>query len=226
MSCIRVICRVRPENKIEQESGAKNCVFYTEDSVKIIIFDRSEEQHEFTFDKVCGSEAHQLEVFVHAAKPVVEGVLDGYNGTIFAYGQTGSGKTYTMEGLDITNEETKGIIPRMMDSLFEGLINASESIEFTLRVSFLEIYLERIHDLLDSNKANLQVKEDKLRGIYVHNASEVYVSSPEEMMKIMKKGSANRSIAATRMNERSSRSHSIFCVNVEQRDLGVRVLGC
>ena len=219
MSCIRVICRVRPENKIEQESGAKNCVFYTEDSVKIIIFDRSEEQHEFTFDKVCGSEAHQLEVFVHAAKPVVEGVLDGYNGTIFAYGQTGSGKTYTMEGLDITNEETKGIIPRMMDSLFEGLINASESIEFTLRVSFLEIYLERIHDLLDSNKANLQVKEDKLRGIYVHNASEVYVSSPEEMMKIMKKGSANRSIAATRMNERSSRSHSIFCVNVEQRDL-------
>lgn len=218
MCSIRVICRLRPENKIEQESGADSCISYSDTTIKIKLQDRNEEVHDFTFDRICGSKAPQQEVFEYAARPVVEGVLDGYNGTIFAYGQTGSGKTFTMEGPDINNQELKGIIPRMMDALFQGLVDASESIEFTLRVSFLEIYLERIHDLLDTTKTNLQVKEDKIRGIYVQNATEIYVSSPMEMMKVMAAGSSNRSIAATRMNERSSRSHSIFCVNVEQKD--------
>jgi kinesin family member 5 len=220
MSGIRVICRLRPENKVESESGGHQCVEYTSTSLKLVVQDRPDEtsQHEFTFDQVCGPEIHQSEVFEFAAKPVVDGVLKGYNGTIFAYGQTGSGKTFTMEGPDIMNTTYKGIIPRMMDALFEGLVNASESSEFTLKVSFLEIYLERIHDLLDPSKNNLQVKEDKTRGIYVQDASEVYVGSPIEMLKVMSSGSANRSIAATRMNQRSSRSHSIFCVYVEQKD--------
>jgi kinesin family protein 5 len=217
MSSIRVICRLRPENSIEKESGSTTCVSFTESSISIKISERSEENYEFTFDRVFSSEVSQKEVFEAAAKPVVQGVLDGYNGTIFAYGQTGSGKTYTMEGF-LSDPERKGIIPRMMDALFQGLVDASESTEFTLRVSFLEIYLERIHDLLDSSKNNLQVKEDKVRGIYVQNSTELFVSSPSEMMKVMMAGSANRSIAATRMNERSSRSHSIFCVNVEQKD--------
>lgn len=218
MSSIRVICRLRPENSIEKESGSVPCVTFTSTSIKLKISDRPEDLYDFTFDQVCGSEASQQSLFDHAASPVVQGVLDGYNGTIFAYGQTGSGKTYTMEGY-LSDAEKKGIIPRMMDALFEGLVEASESTEFTLRVSFLEIYLERIHDLLDSTKTNLQVKEDKLRGIYVQNSTEIYVGSPSEMMKVMIAGSSNRSIAATRMNERSSRSHSIFCVNVEQKDL-------
>ena len=217
MSSIRVICRLRPENSIEKESGSSPCVSFNDTKISIKISDRCEESHEFTFDRVFSSETRQSEVFEHSAKPVVEGVLDGYNGTIFAYGQTGSGKTYTMEGL-ISDPDLKGIIPRMMDALFESLVKASESTEFTLRVSFLEIYLERIHDLLDSTKTNLQVKEEKLRGIYVQDSTQLYVSSPSEMMGVMLTGSANRSIAATRMNERSSRSHSIFCVNVEQKD--------
>lgn len=219
MSCIRVICRLRPENRIEKENGGAACVNYTSDTLRILIQDRSDEYHDFSFDNIFGPDSTQEKVFTTAAKPIIDGVLDGYNGTIFAYGQTGSGKTYTMEGPDISKSDSKGIIPRMMDELFQGLINASESTEFTLRVSFLEIYLERIHDLIDTSKTNLQVKEDKQRGIFVQNATEIYVSSPAEMMKVMAAGSANRSIAATRMNERSSRSHSIFCVNVEQRDL-------
>ena len=217
MSSIHVICRLRPENSIEKESGSSPCVSFNDTKISIKISDRCEDSHEFTFDRVFSSESRQIEVFEHSAKPVVEGVLDGYNGTIFAYGQTGSGKTYTMEGV-ISDPGLKGIIPRMMDALFESLVKASESTEFILRVSFLEIYLERIHDLLDTTKTNLQVKEDKLRGIYVQNSSQLYVSSPSEMMEVMLAGSANRSIAATRMNERSSRSHSIFCVNVEQKD--------
>lgn len=220
MSGIRVICRLRPENKVEAEAGGHQCMTYTNTSLKLTVQDRADEksEHEFTFDQVCGPEIHQSEVFDHAAKPVVDGVLKGYNGTIFAYGQTGSGKTFTMEGPDIMNTTYKGIIPRMMDELFEGLVNASESSEFTLKVSFLEIYLERIHDLLDPSKSNLQVKEDKIKGIYIQDATEVYVGSPLEMLKTMSSGSANRSIAATRMNQRSSRSHSIFCVYVEQKD--------
>ena len=180
---------------------------------------KGEESHSFSFDHVFGPETSQACVFQAAAGPVVSGVLTGYNGTLFAYGQTGSGKTHTMEGPDINDQEMKGIIPRMMDALFIGLVNASSSTEFTIKVSFLEIYMERIQDLLDETKANLQVKEDKGRGIYIQDATEVFVSSPAEMMAVMKTGSSNRSVAATRMNERSSRSHSIFIVHIDQKDV-------
>ena len=220
MSGIRVICRLRPENKIEQESGAGKCIEYSDYSIKISVQERADEatSHEFTFDRICGPEISQGDVFEIAARPVVDGVLEGYNGTIFAYGQTGSGKTFTMEGPNIHDNQFKGIIPRMMDALFNGLINASEQVEFTLKCSFLEIYLEKIQDLLEPSKNNLQVKEEKTRGIYVAEATEIYVSSPEEMMQVMTTGASNRSVAATRMNQRSSRSHSIFCVSVEQKD--------
>lgn len=180
---------------------------------------KSEEAHSFSFDHVFGPETSQACVFQAAAGPVVSGVLTGYNGTLFAYGQTGSGKTHTMEGPNINDPEQKGIIPRMMDALFIGLVNASSSTEFTIKVSFLEIYMERIQDLLDESRANLQVKEDKGRGIYIQDATEVYVSSPAEMMAVMKTGAASRSVAATRMNERSSRSHSIFIVHIDQKDV-------
>lgn len=219
---IRVICRLRPENSVERESGGHNCVDYDEYRIKLTIpaeKHKPPELHEFTFDRICGPETSQAEVFEYAARPVVGGVLDGYNGTIFAYGQTGSGKTFSMEGPNIHDTQYKGIIPRMMDAIFEGLINASSSCEFSIKVSYLEIYLEKIQDLIDSSKNNLQVKEDKSRGIYVHDATEVYVSTPDEMMNVMTMGGKNRSIAATRMNEKSSRSHSIFCVYVEQRNL-------
>lgn len=180
---------------------------------------KGEEVHSFTFDHVFGPETSQSNVFQAAAGPVVSGVLSGYNGTLFAYGQTGSGKTHTMEGPDINDPELKGIIPRMMDALFVGLINASTATEFSIKVSFLEIYMERIQDLLDETKSNLQVKEDKGRGIYIQDATEIYVASPAEMMAVMQAGAANRSIAATRMNERSSRSHSIFIVHIDQKDV-------
>ena len=219
---IRVICRLRPENKVERESGGRCCVEFTRSAIKLRTASergKGDEIHEFAFDFVGGPETSQAEVFQLAAGPVVEGVLTGYNGTLFAYGQTGSGKTHTMEGPNIHDEKMKGIIPRMMDALFVGLINASSATEFSIKVSFLEIYMERIQDLLDESKSNLQVKEDKARGIYIHDATEVYVSSPGEMMAVMQTGAQNRSIASTRMNEKSSRSHSIFIVHVEQKDI-------
>jgi kinesin family protein 5 len=219
---IRVFCRLRPENKVERESGGHCCVEYTRTNLKLRTSSersKGEEVHEFAFDYVGGPETSQAEVFQLAASPVVTGVLTGYNGTLFAYGQTGSGKTHTMEGPSISDQQMKGIIPRMMDALFVGLVNASTATEFSIKVSFLEIYMERIQDLLDESKSNLQVKEDKARGIYIHDATEVYVSSPAEMQAVMQTGSQNRSVASTRMNEKSSRSHSIFIVHVEQKDI-------
>lgn len=144
-------------------------------------------------------------------------MLEGYNGTIFAYGQTGSGKSFTMEGVR-GDPELAGIIPRMFDHLFACIAEADPDIEFSIKCSYLEIYMEKIMDLLDPKKTNLQVKDDKVKGLYVQDATEVYVSSTDEMMEVMNRGSLNRSVAATRMNATSSRSHSIFIVAVAQKN--------
>ena len=122
-----------------------------------------------------------------------------------------------MEGVR-GHHELAGLIPRMFDYLFECISNADSDIEFQIKCSYLEIYMEKICDLLDAKKTNLQVKEDKTRGLYIQDATEVNVSNCDEMMAVMNAGSANRSVAATRMNATSSRSHSIFLVQVLQKN--------
>lgn len=109
----------------------------------------------------------QVQMFETAALPIVECVLEGFNGTIFAYGQTSSGKTHTMQGVDINDPVTKGIIPRIVEHIFSVIDEASEDIEFTVKVSMIEIYMERVKDLLDPKKINLQVHEDKERGVFI-----------------------------------------------------------
>ena len=116
-----------------------------------------------------------------------------------------------MEGIR-GDPELAGLTPRMFDHLFDCIAKADSDIEFQIKCSYLEIYMERICDLLDAKKTNLQVKEDKTRGIYIQDATEVNVTSSDEMYEVMNAGSANRSVAATRMNATSSRSHSIFLV--------------
>ena len=174
--------------------------------------------HSFTFDRVFGQNCTQQEIFEEVAIPSVDGVLNGYNGTIFAYGQTGSGKSFTMEGGSLYDQESKGLIPRMFEYLFKKIQTSDPAIEFSIKCSYMEIYMEKIMDLLDAKKTNLQVKDDKTRGIYVADATEVYVSCPEEMYQVMRSGQMNRSVAATRMNAVSSRSHSIFLVTVLQKN--------
>lgn len=149
---------------------------------------------------------------------MIDSIFQGFNGTIFAYGQTGSGKTHTMEGPDINDQEQKGLIPRMFDSIFEKIESESEDVEFTVKVSYLEIYMEKIMDLLNPKKQNLQVRKDPQQGIVIRDCTEVYVSNPAEMFDVMKAGSTNRSVAATRMNARSSRSHSLFICTIMQKD--------
>uniref|UniRef100_A0A182XLR5 Kinesin-like protein n=1 Tax=Anopheles quadriannulatus TaxID=34691 RepID=A0A182XLR5_ANOQN len=172
----------------------------------------------YLFDKVFKPNATQEKVYNEAAKSIVSDVLAGYNGTIFAYGQTSSGKTHTMEGV-IGDPAKQGIIPRIVNDIFNHIYTMEMNIEFHIKVSYYEIYMDKIRDLLDVSKVNLSVHEDKNRVPYVKGASERFVSSPEEVFEVIEEGKSNRHIAVTNMNEHSSRSHSVFLINVKQENM-------
>ncbi|XP_042652852.1 kinesin heavy chain-like isoform X4 [Tyto alba] len=149
---------------------------------------------------------------------IVKDVLAGYNGTIFAYGQTSSGKTHTMEG-KLHDPQQMGIIPRIAQDIFNHIYSMDENLEFHIKVSYFEIYLDKIRDLLDMTKTNLSVHEDKNRVPYVKGCTERFVSSPEEILDVIDEGKSNRHVAVTNMNEHSSRSHSIFLINIKQENV-------
>lgn len=119
-----------------------------------------------------------------------------------------------MQGPDIEDLEMQGIIPRMVRTVFARIETAGEQMEFTVKISMIEIYMERVRDLLDPSKDNLKVHEEKGKGVYVGDVTETYVSEESEVYAIMRLGGKNRSIAATNMNAESSRSHSIFILTV------------
>ena len=172
----------------------------------------------FTFDATYGPESLQEEVYTQTAYPIVDSVLEGYNGTIFAYGQTGTGKTYTMEGQHDLQEK-RGIIPRAFEQIFVGVEQAPNK-SFLVRASFLEIYNEEIRDLLSKNTKNrLDLKEHSETGFYVKDLSSFVVKKIEEMREILFTGVSHRSTGETAMNERSSRSHCIFQITVEQSEM-------
>ncbi|EAT39661.1 AAEL008542-PA [Aedes aegypti] len=172
----------------------------------------------YLFDKVFKPNATQEKVYNEAAKSIVSDVLAGYNGTIFAYGQTSSGKTHTMEGV-IGDPGKQGIIPRIVNDIFNHIYSMEVNLEFHIKVSYYEIYMDKIRDLLDVSKVNLSVHEDKNRVPYVKGATERFVSSPEDVFEVIEEGKSNRHIAVTNMNEHSSRSHSVFLINVKQENL-------
>ncbi|KAI1892430.1 hypothetical protein AGOR_G00133270 [Albula goreensis] len=169
----------------------------------------------YVFDHVFPTNTTQEQVYNTCAKQIVKDVLGGYNGTIFAYGQTSSGKTHTMEG-KLHDRQQMGIIPRIAEDIFNHIFSMDENLEFHIKVSYFEIYMEKIRDLLDVTKTNLAVHEDKNRVPYVKGCTERFVSSPEEVMDVIDEGKSNRHVAVTNMNEHSSRSHSIFLINIKQ----------
>ncbi|XP_037386947.1 kinesin-1 heavy chain isoform X2 [Pygocentrus nattereri] len=208
---IKVMCRFRPLNNSEVERGDKYIPkFQGEDTVVIA-------GKPYMFDRVLQSVTTQEQVYNACAQKIVKDVLDGYNGTIFAYGQTSSGKTHTMEG-NLHDTDAMGIIPRIVQDIFNYIYSMDENLEFHIKVSYFEIYLDKIRDLLDVSKTNLSVHEDKNRVPYVKGCTERFVCSPEEVMDTIDEGKSNRHVAVTNMNEHSSRSHSIFLINVKQEN--------
>ncbi|XP_005797100.1 kinesin heavy chain isoform X2 [Xiphophorus maculatus] len=209
---IKVLCRFRPLNQSEIIRGDKFIpIFQGEDTV---IFGGKS----YVYDQVFPTNITQEQVYNACAKQIVRDVLGGYNGTIFAYGQTSSGKTHTMEG-KLHDPQAMGIIPRIAQDIFEHIFAMDENLEFHIKVSYFEIYMEKIRDLLDVTKTNLSVHEDKYRVPYVKGCTERFVTSPEEVMDVIDEGKANRHVAVTNMNEHSSRSHSIFLINIKQENV-------
>ncbi|KAK7495339.1 hypothetical protein BaRGS_00013521, partial [Batillaria attramentaria] len=174
----------------------------------------------FTFDIVFAPDCKQVDVYNEVARPVVDCVLEGYNGTIFAYGQTGTGKTFTMEGVRAFPEK-RGIIPNSFAHVFGHIAKAEEDVRFLVRVSYLEIYNEEVRDLLGKDQQHhLEVKERPDVGVYVKDLSAFVVNNADDMDRIMTLGNKNRSVGATNMNLHSSRSHAIFTVTVECSEKG------
>ena len=158
----------------------------------------------------------QEDVFNKIGTGVVENAFCGYNACIFAYGQTGSGKSFTMMG----TSELPGIIPRLCNAVFERIaVETGESTNFKVEVSYMEIYNERVRDLLDpkkSSKQNLKVREHKSLGPMVDGLSVLAVSSFDQIARLIDEGNKCRTVAATNMNAESSRSHAVFTIRLTQ----------
>uniref|UniRef100_A0AAX7SKC2 Kinesin-like protein n=1 Tax=Astatotilapia calliptera TaxID=8154 RepID=A0AAX7SKC2_ASTCA len=206
---IKVLCRFRPLNQSEILRGDQFLPKFQGDDT-VVVGGKS-----YAFDRVFPTNTTQEQVYNTCAKQIVKDVLCGYNGTIFAYGQTSSGKTHTMEG-KLHDPHQMGIIPRIAEDIFNHIFAMDENLEFHIKVSYFEIYMDKIRDLLDVTKTNLSVHEDKNRVPYVKGCTERFVSSPDEVMDVIDEGKNNRHVAVTNMNEHSSRSHSIFLINIKQ----------
>jgi kinesin family protein 5 len=170
----------------------------------------------FTFDRVFGMSSQQIDIFDFSIRSTVEDVMNGYNGTVFAYGQTGAGKSFTMMG-DMDDREFKGVTPRIMEQIFDAIMTASSTIEFTVGIGYMEIYMERIRDLMAPSNDNLPINEGP-RGPFVKGLREIFVSSVDEVYQALHIGQRSRATASTNMNLESSRSHSIFVVTIKQKD--------
>ena len=211
---VNVICRFRPMNELERTTGNEQVCVFTSPTSLTFNSSREKNVYRFNFDRIFPPSSTQQDIYDFGVKGIIDSVLDGYNGTVLAYGQTSSGKTYTMQG-EMEEQSKQGIIPRMISHVFKHIYK-NEDTDFMIKVSMIEIYQEKIRDLFDTSRVNLNIREDSIKGIYVDGTSERYVGSPSDVLALLEMGSANRAQAATNMNEHSSRSHSIFILTINQ----------
>ncbi|XP_066042391.1 centromere-associated protein E isoform X2 [Chamaea fasciata] len=209
---VTVCVRVRPLIARENASGDKVSLHWRSENNTVSDVNGTKI---FSYDRVFHSSDNTQQLYDGVAVPIIQSAVQGYNGTIFAYGQTASGKTYTMMG----NEDSVGIIPKAIQHVFKIICEIPDR-EFLLRVSYMEIYNETITDLLCDNrkKKPLGIREDVNRNTYVEDLIEEVVVAPEQVMEWIRKGERNRHYGETKMNEHSSRSHTIFRMIIESRE--------
>ncbi|XP_067412342.1 kinesin-like protein KIF18B [Emydura macquarii macquarii] len=232
---VAVVVRVRPQNQQEQEGSRHAVVQVIDDSV--LVFDPEEpslsgvfagfrahdaprrkgKDLKFVFDRVFGESATQEEVFQHTTKEILNGVLNGYNCSVFAYGATGAGKTYTMLG----SEKSPGIMYLTMVELYKRIEARKEEKSCEVLISYQEVYNEQIHDLLEP-KGPLAIREDPEKGVVVQGLSFHQPKSAEQLLEMLASGNRNRTQHPTDANATSSRSHAVFQIYVKQQD---RVVG-
>ncbi|KAJ7965816.1 Kinesin-like protein [Quillaja saponaria] len=231
-NCVRVALHVRPLITSELLLGCTDCISFVSGETQVQIG-----PHAFTYDYVYGSPGSACSsIYDECVAPLVDALFHGYNATVLAYGQTGSGKTYTM-GTNYTGEgSNSGIIPKVMESIFERVEDMKNSTEFLIRVSFIEIFKEEVFDLLGPyssvssrgevtsiakpavpSRVPIQIRETVNGGITLAGVTEAEVRTKEEMASYLSRGSLSRATGSTNMNSQSSRSHAIFTITMEQK---------
>nr|XP_061811185.1 kinesin-like protein KIF18A [Nerophis lumbriciformis] len=232
-SHVKVVVRVRPTNEKERNENVHNVVKVVDNHM--LIFDPKEDvpcfgsrrpqnrnlnkktnkDLKFVFDHVFGEESTQDDVFENTTKGVLDGVMNGFNCTVFAYGATGAGKTHTMLG----TPNHPGVMYRTLKDLFKRMDDAKEDKEFSVAFSYLEVYNEQIRDLL-ANAGPLAVREDRVKGVVVQGLTLHEPKSAENILQALDCGNRNRTQHPTDMNATSSRSHAVFQIYLRQQDRG------
>uniref|UniRef100_A0A8C8E358 plus-end-directed kinesin ATPase n=1 Tax=Oryzias sinensis TaxID=183150 RepID=A0A8C8E358_9TELE len=223
---VKVAVRVRPFNSREIGKESKCIIQMSGNTTTILNPKQPKENKSFNFDFSYWSHttpedlnyASQMQVYKDIGEEMLLHAFEGYNVCIFAYGQTGAGKSYTMMGRQEKDQE--GIIPLMCEDLFTKIndSNNDNNMSYSVEVSYMEIYCERVRDLLNpKNKGNLRVREHPLLGPYVEDLSKLAVTSYNDIQDLMDSGNKARTVAATNMNETSSRSHAVFNIIFTQK---------
>ncbi|XP_071607738.1 kinesin-like protein KIF1A isoform X22 [Heliangelus exortis] len=223
---VKVAVRVRPFNSREMSRESK-CIIQMSGSTTTILNPKQpkETPKSFSFDYSYWSHttpadinyASQKQVYQDIGEEMLQHAFEGYNVCIFAYGQTGAGKSYTMMGKQ--EKDQQGIIPQLCEDLFSRINDTTnDNMSYSVEVSYMEIYCERVRDLLNpKNKGNLRVREHPLMGPYVEDLSKLAVTSYNDIQDLMDSGNKARTVAATNMNETSSRSHAVFNIIFTQK---------
>ncbi|KAI1504448.1 kinesin-domain-containing protein [Biscogniauxia marginata] len=218
---VLVSVRVRPDASGNNNGNPEG--EWMVDGRKSLVAYRGREGGDYYYDNVFSTHDDNSRVYDHIAKRLVRRVMEGYHGTVFAYGMTGTGKTFSMQG----TASSPGVIPLAITDIF-SYIRETPSREFLLRVSYLEIYNERIHDLLSMATGNgvgtagtqeeIKLREDSKRGVYATPLKEEIVQSPTQLLRVIARGDQARRTASTQFNARSSRSHAVVQIVVESRE--------
>eukprot|EP00770_Monocercomonoides_exilis_P008929 MONOS_8884.1-p1 / transcript=MONOS_8884.1 / gene=MONOS_8884 / organism=Monocercomonoides_exilis_PA203 / gene_product=kinesin 3 / transcript_product=kinesin 3 / location=Mono_scaffold00348:47159-48870(-) / protein_length=389 / sequence_SO=supercontig / SO=protein_coding / is_pseudo=false len=209
---VTVALRVRPLNSKEKKENCTEIQTISGKSITVVN-PKDKSKKTFSFDYVYGTKTTQDQVFNDLGKLYLENCWNGFNCTLFAYGQTGAGKSYSMTGSN-DSPDTRGIIPRGCEEMFRRIeANDNPDVSYEVKVSFLELYNEKLQDLLDpkSNK-NIKIRESPTKGVYVENVVEELVESYKEIEEVLEEGEKSRTVAATNMNATSSRSHSVLTI--------------
>jgi len=227
---IQVFLRIRP--LLGDEVNTQPVI--VPDNDKILTVNKDSISLQFEFEKIFREKSTQEQVYDVIGKNFVSDIIAGYNGTIFASGQSGSGKTRTMTGYSdimdnkelLLNKDVSmwkdprdmGLVPRIVRALFNEIYTLKDS-EFSIQVSYLEIYMEKIRDLLNPVNDNLEIRESQYKGLWVEDITSVYVTTFDDLIKVMRKAETNRTVAETLLNSHSSRSHSVLTVRLSRTNI-------
>ncbi|XP_060218809.1 kinesin-like protein KIN-UB [Lycium barbarum] len=212
---VRVSVRLRPRNAEEMAADADfaDCVEQQPELKRLKLRKNNWDSDTYEFDEVFTEFASQKRVYEVVAKPVVESVLDGYNGTVMAYGQTGTGKTYTLGRLGDEDVSARGIMVRSMEDILANICLETDSVS----VSYLQLYMETIQDLLNPANDNIPIVEDQKTGdVSLPGATVVEVRDQQSFLELLRVGEAHRYAANTKLNTESSRSHAILLVQIKR----------